>query len=209
MAQTYEYVIVTAVPAGKVHGGVLSDAIRTSSAIAKSLEGITVDSGKCYITFSESLSDAEKGALDLILAEHPGYGFDVRYHASSTLLSGEVGITADTDWDLIGEVFTNPEFFLGENLAGGKGRIVCQAKTIGSGAQLRLVESDGSDVVVGSYDVPDSQGAWISAKFFTTVQCRAGDQRYRLEGRRNGATSFSVRAASVSLLEFTRVEGQS
>lgn len=211
MAQTtYEYTIATAVPAGKVHAGALTDAIKATTSITKAVQGVTVDGGKCYVIFADALDAGEKATLDALVAAHPGYGFDVRYHTSSTLLPGEAEITADTNWEEIGEVFTNPGFFLGENLAGGKGRIVGMARTSGSGAQLRMVEADGgNDIVVGTYDVPDSQGAWIHAKFMTTVQCRPGDHCYRLEGRRNGATSFSVRAFSVSLLEFTMVQGHS
>ena len=206
---TYEYVIASAVPAGKVYVGALSNAIEASSSITKALLSVTVDSGKCYVAFAEALDAAEKTALDALVAAHPGYGFAVKYHTSSTILPTEAEVAADADWDLIGEVFTNPEFFLGPNLAGGKGRVVCQVKSVGSGAQLRLVESNGTDVIVATYDVPDSSGAWVAAKFFTTVASRSGDQRYRLEGRRNGATSLAVRAASISLLEFIVVQGQS
>lgn len=208
MSQTYEYTIASEVPAGKVQAETLSGAIKASSSIAKTLEDVTVDSGICYITFADALDAAEKTALDGIVAAHPGYGTDVIYHTSSTVLSGEAEITADTDWDEIGEVFTNPSFFLKDNLANGKGRVVCMAKTTGAGAQLRLVESNGSDVVVASYDVPNTSGSWASAKFFTTVASRQGDQLYRLEGRRNGATALSVRGASISLLEFVIIQGQ-
>jgi len=208
MSQTYEYVIATEIPAGKVHAGALSDAVKASASITKTLQGVTVDAGKCYVAFADALDASEKAALDAIVAAHPGYGFDIIYHTSSTILPTEAEVTADADWDLIGEVFTNPEFFLKSNLAGGKGRIVCQVKSVGAGAQLRLIESNGDDVVVATYNVPDSSGAWVAAKFFTTVASRAGDQRYRLEGRRNGATSLAVRAASISLLEFKMVQGQ-
>ena len=208
MSEIYEYTIATAFPAGKVHGDSLTAAIKGSSSITKTLDGLRTDSGKCYVTFSAALDAAEKAALDAIVAAHPGYGFDIIYHTSSTILPTEAEVTADADWDLVGEVFTNPSFFLGANLAGGKGRVVCQVKSAGAGAQLRLVESNGDDVVVATYDIPDSSGAWVAAKFFTTVASRSGDQRYRLEGRRNGATSLAVRAASISLLEFRMVQGQ-
>lgn len=130
-----------------------------------------------------------------------------KFHATSKIVDGaDVGtvvIEPGPAWQVLGGVVANPGFFT-PNLPKVMGRVVGSVKAVGAGAELQVVEEDpvGGDVVLGTYVVPDSAGAWVVLKFSAMLAApRAGDHTYRLEGRLNGATSMALRFTSLSMLE--------
>jgi len=209
VATTYNYP-KAGFPGGVLHPGKLHRDIFAAipSPPNPALLGVSTD-GQVSIDFEDALDAATKAVLDGVIAAHPGYDVVLKFHASSTVLPQTLLIGAVAPaWDKIGELFTSPYFFVA-NLAAAKGRAVGQAKTNGAGAVIRIVEQDaaGVDVVVGSFNVPNTAGAWQPAKFFTNVVPRAGDLNYRLEAQAPAGVVLEVRAFSLSLIEFVIVPG--
>lgn len=127
-----------------------------------------------------------------------------RFHATSKIINDAVAVTEDASWQVVGGVVSDVSFFTAD-VSRALGRVVLGAKTTGTGAQLRVVEEavdgDGEvDMKPTPHAIPDTSDAWLPEKFSTTVPPRGGDRTYRLEARRNGATTFSLRFASMSLL---------
>lgn len=152
--------------------------------------------------FQTDLSAGEITALDALVAAHTGADpVQVVFHASSVLADHEVSAT-DTDpgWTELGGAVTTPSFFAGV-LAACKGRVVGQVKSNGTGAKLRICE-DG--VESGSFDVPDTEGAWQQMQWFSTDAPSEGLHTYTIEGQlpTSGATELKVKYVAVSLLEF-------
>ena len=178
-------------------------------AIATPLLGVTMN-GECLIEFALSLSSDEKTVLDGLMAAHLGVDTLVRFHASSTILStAKIIAVTEPLWEVIGEVVTNPSFFI-QDLAKSKGRLVGQYKTLpGNTGAVRVVESGVSpELVVGSFNLPDTAGAWSFVKLLMAVPVRLGDHVYRVEVQNAiGSVSLEIKAVSVSLLEFIPVPG--
>lgn len=205
--ETYTY-SKSSFPNGRVHAGRLHATITANAGITQVLSGVTVN-GECLITFQSPLTDAEKIVLDGIVAAHAGADTVVNFHASSTVLSeSRLVVTLAPAWEVVGELFTNPSFFVSD-LTRAKGRMVGQYKTSGPGAVLRIVEQDaaGVDVVVATFNALDTAGTWQAAKFFTSVVPRVGDLNYRFEAQAPAGVTLEVRAFSLSLLEFITVLG--
>jgi hypothetical protein len=153
----------------------------------------------CSIVFDGELSAGDQTQLDVIVAAHDGQPpTKIVFHASSKLLEGEVALTNPSGFDVLGGVVTTPDFFTAI-LAACLGRIVGSYKAVGAGAELRLVE-DGA-TVLGTFEIPDSSGAWQQMQWFTSTPPSAGTHTYTVEGKLNGATSAAVRFTSLSLLE--------
>jgi hypothetical protein len=194
-------------PNARIQAGKLHSSIKANTGITPVLSGVSVN-GNCHIVFQTPLTGAEKIVLDGLVAAHAGADTVVNFHASSTILSNTVLITANDTWETAGELYTNPSFFVAD-LTTAKGRIVGQYKAAGAGAVIRLIETDSSgvEVVAATFNAPDTGGTWQGAKFFTAVTPRAGDLNYRMEAKAPAGTVFKVRAFSISLLEFVTVWG--
>ena len=169
------------------------------------LVGISTDEDEetaavtCSIDFDGELSAGDQTQLDAIVAAHNGQpSTKICFHASSKLLEGEVALTNPSGFDVLGGVVTTPDFFTAI-LAACLGRIVGSYRAVGAGAELRLVEDD--ETVIGTFEIPDSSGAWQQMQWFSSTPPSAGTHTYTIEGKLNGATSAAVRFTSLSLLE--------
>lgn len=115
---------------------------------------------------------------------------------------GEQAVTVDApDWGVVDYITTNPAFFAQGDLSLICGRVVGRYSSDGA-VDLQVVEDDGStDVVVTPVlSLPSNGGAWAYFAFDTNQTLRAGDNEYRLEARRDGATSLILRGVSMTLL---------
>lgn len=192
---------VSAFPNGKfapsgLHAAVVADTGITTALVAVTGENAT----SCAFLFEADLSGSEETALDAIVAAHTGVIYDIKFHATSKLVDDAIDITGTTEWQVLGGVVTNIEFFV-HDLTMARGRIVGSAKTEGTGATLQLVEVSGTtETVVASFDLPDTSGEWQPIKFSTSSP-GSGDLTFRLEGKLGGATSAALRFTSSSLLE--------
>ncbi len=123
---------------------------------------------------------------------------------SSKIVPSEVSVTTDQPWQILGGTVTNLTFFR-VAMRRIAGRITLQAKVAGTGAQIRVVEMrpDGTETVLTTtnFSVTDTSGDWKPFKFSTDVRPKTGDNAYRVEARRNGATSFDIRFVSMSMLK--------
>lgn len=210
-ATKYTYAIAT-----DFSSGVDIDSLEAeiaASSITTALDRIDSDGTNCDIWFASALLTAEKTTLDndvspptggSIIGDHAGTApTEIVFHAASKLVEGEVVITQDATWQLLGGVITQPAFFT-SNLAAVIGRVSAGVKTSGTTIQLKVTEDDGTteaDLVTAPQTIPDTAGAWQNHNFSTDVAPRIGNNTYCLWGRLNGSASASVRFVSMSLLE--------
>lgn len=180
----------------------LNDSTGLSSIALDALSVIEV-----AVVFLNELSSDEKGVVDDYM-ESRNFEFyrsmeaTAKFLASSLLVNQEVAITETTNWQILGGVVTNVEFFT-KNLSKVIGEMLGSFKTAGTGTELRIVEeaTDGSEIVVATATLPDYSGAWTVGRVPSAVVPRSGTNTYRLEGRLNGATSAALRFCTISLLE--------
>jgi hypothetical protein len=169
------------------------------------LEGVTSrqpegGTATAQIRFAAELDAAQKAALDAVVAAHSGAAVPTPvFRASSTLVGTEQEIVAVGGFEVLAGVVTTPDFF-SSNLAALVSRIVGEFKAVGSGAELRVVEDDGT--VLGNFAL-DPAADWTKMQWFTSTAPSSGTHHYTLEGRLNGATSARVRYVSMTLLEMT------
>jgi len=126
-----------------------------------------------------------------------------KFHASSTMISGEKSLTAESGWEVLAGVVTTPIFF-STNLTLVIGRCIGQYQASNGSPQLRIVElgADGTEVVLTPTPLDViADGTWKSFSIITAVPPRAGTNVYKLEGSKGGGISVKVRFASLSLLE--------
>ena len=165
----------------------------------RSKENVELGVSEVYFGFVDELPAEDQVALGVLVAAHDGSPLvQVKFHASSTIVGGEHGIT-EADWAVIGGVVTTPSFFC-PTVACLKARMVGSYNTDGGGAELRIVE-DGT-TILGGFVMSDSSQAWAQMQWFTTTAPSTGTHEYTIEARLNGATSAKVRFVSMSLLEF-------
>lgn len=193
----YEYVVGE----GSLASGLASSKLHSeiaASAISAVFSHLVVEGGSCWVHTNSPLTVGEKDALDAVVAAHDGTPLlQVRFHGASTIAHGEVGVT-ESDWALVGGVVTTPDFFA--PVASLRARVTGSFKTVGTSAELRLVE-DGT-TVLGSFELPDTAGAWEKMQWHTSAAASEGTHEYTLEARLGSATSASVRYVSMSVLEF-------
>jgi len=154
------------------------------------------------LTFTTDLSGEEKIALDGYMQD-AGYApvstAPALFHASTTVTSEEVVILS-ADWTDLGGVVTTPQFFC-RDLTRLFGRVVGEYRSVGDGAQIRIVE-DGARIMSPEGDLPDSGGVWaLIPGLSTDVPSLSGQHSYRVQGRLRSATSGSIRFTSISLIE--------
>lgn len=157
--------------------------------------------GDFVIEFASPLDPSEESALDAVVAAHVGAPtYALIFHASSLAIGNPAAITSDQTWQDLGGVVTTPSFFV-SNLNAIIARIVGDARAVGSGAELRLVE-DESRVLSPVALIPDTGGSWgLLPPFNSDQPPSAGQHVYTLQGRLNGANSASLRYTSLTLME--------
>jgi hypothetical protein len=207
MSELYKYSIATNTPNGAFHAPKFAKAIEEAGlpdfeyATGSNALGDVIN-----ISFKEKLNDADKDALDALLAAHDGeLSFIYTFLASSTLFSEERAVTESGNWQVLGFVVCSPAFFVtADDVEFLVSRSVFDVKA--GGGEMRIVESgaDGTEVVVGIFAVPDTGGLWLSLGFETTVELRPTRNSYRMEARRSGALDFELRGASISLMKKKR-----
>lgn len=199
---TYTYSKTTDFAAG-VNVGLLHAAIEDEAGITVALDRIRAvsDEDAVSIVFADALSAGEKTTLDGLVAAHVGYP-TMEFVASTKLFAGEQIIVSPTYAEVEG-VVTNVGFFI-PDLTKAIGRVTLLVKTVGAGAELKLVEtepdlSDPVDVSAAQV-LPDTVGAWQMYQFNSNVPPRAGDKFFALHAKLNGAVSLTLKAASLVLL---------
>ena len=130
--------------------------------------------------------------------------------SSGALVGEEAQVTEDSVWQKIAEKSTNTQallFTTGHlaDLGSCYGRVTIKARVVGTGAQVKLVERDEvyeveSDLMESPSSVPDTESKHAISKHNTDVRPGAGDKTYILYARLNGATSFFIDNASLTLI---------
>lgn len=157
----------------------------------------------CYIWFESQMTSEDETIFDTIVANHLGlrptaFG----YRAPSNLVIGITAITEDSAWQEIAGTVTNLAAFVRKGrVENAWGRCVGEFKVSGEGAQLRMIrESDGVQCMAEPYAFTNGD-TWEKFQFWANQGQLVGHERYVLQGRLNGATSFSVRDVIISILE--------
>jgi hypothetical protein len=179
----------------------LTAAVEADAGITTALDGVSQDEDAATVTFHfpTALAGGEKTALDALVAAHDGAApTQLKFHAASKLIEGELTVTQDATWQTLGGVVTTPDFFMA-TLAAGLGRIVGSYKSVGTAPEIRIIEDDTTTLC--TFSAVATADVWTMMQFFTTTPPTAGTHEYKIEGRLNGATSMSVRFTSMSLLE--------
>lgn len=148
-----------------------------------------------------------KSTLDTVVTAHMGVpALSHRARATVAVVLDEVAITEDATWQDLGAFVATPSK-LG-NAANMHVEACLEVKAVNGGgaAQLRIVDDDGSELTV----LQSIPYAIANNASFVIVEFQADDtapisdvlpHNIRLEGRKNGATSASVRRANLSIME--------
>lgn len=174
-----------------------------ASSIAVKLIMIEVqDDGAVDLYHESEPTTSEKTTLDTLVASHDGQPtMKFRYLAPTKLVPGEVDVTENANWQDLGATVTTLGSFVSD-ASKAWGRVVGEVKADGSGAELRVIrESDGAVLMAAVHSVSDTAEAWVHVQFWVTQNQPTDTDCFILQARRNGATSFKVRYASMSLLE--------
>lgn len=176
------------------------EALELQSATIKAISTDEHDAGiDVNMIFDVEPDAADKAAVDTAALEHEGeIPTTYKYHATSSLVEAKA-IIDEASWDYLASAVTTPNFFMSD-LTKFVGRVIGAYKTVGAGAQLRVLE-DSDAKVMGIFDIPDSADAWAQMQFFSTEIPSPGTHEYILEGRLNGATSAEIRGTSMTILE--------
>ena len=157
------------------------------------------DADECTMVFDVEPDAADKAAVDGAAAAHAGVlPTSYKYHATSSLVEAKA-IVDTQDWDYMASAVTTPTFFMAD-LTKFVGRVIGACKTVGAGAELRVLE-DSASKVMGAFTLPDTGGEWAQMQFFSTELPSPGTHEYILEGRLDGATSAEIRGTSMTILE--------
>lgn len=121
---------------------------------------------------------------------------------STKLFTSPIQITEDTNWQSLGGVAVNVQFYVSD-LSKAAAIVELNAKASGTGAELRLVEIDADENVRVMSDslAIGASTKWAILKLESDEVPSEGDQTYELQGRLNGANSASVRYGAIVLLE--------
>jgi hypothetical protein len=164
--------------------------------------GCTCFEDTVQIGFTRDLTAPEVTALDTVVAAHAGVEMTMVFHATSKVLDSAVQVTSTDTWQEMGGVITNPGFFVSD-LTRAFGQLTGQAKVVGTGAEVRLVEDVGGvlyPLITGT--LTDTAGAWAVASWTSVGIPQAGGERpILLQARLNGATSAWLRYMSATLME--------
>ena len=130
--------------------------------------------------------------------------------SSGSLVGSATLVTEDSAWQKIAEKSTNAQTLLATtghstDLSMCYGRVTINAEVVGTGAQLKLVERDEAtetetDLMASPSSVAATSGKHAISKHVTDVDPGEGDKTYILYARLNGATSFSIDNASLTLI---------
>jgi hypothetical protein len=155
------------------------------------------------------LTPAQIAAMQAAIAAHiPNPYVNVVFYASSTLVTKPTPLVGiDPLWTDIATTITTPAFFSSE-LANIWGTLLGVYSATGTGAKLRLLETDpdgANSVVVGEWALADTAGVNAQLDASTAPGSLSGlTKRYVLQGQLNGAL-----AASLSTCEAALVRGVS
>ena len=203
MSKKYTFDIATDFPNSAVFLPTYKQEILASS-IAATLEFVAADGGDALVQFDAELSGEEYQDLLDVNAAHTGVKSAVYgYRAPSNLLIGTMEITQDTTWQEVNGTVTNLAAFC-TSADKAWGRCVGEAKVVGEGAQLRLIrECDGESCMAAPHEMDDG-GVWQKFQFWAYQNQVDGHERYVLQARKNGVTSFFLRDIAISILEKER-----
>jgi len=167
------------------------------------------DDDEITLLFDETPPAGEISTCDNVVAAHPGICvYRTVFIESDQILANGISVTGDLEWEELGGQPTNIEAllvangFLATDIQYVVGRVICEAKVSGDGAQLAIYEhQEGVEkALCAPYDIADTDGEWKIAKVLTTTAPSVGEATYCFEGRLNGATSLEIRRAAVTVL---------
>ena len=198
------YLISEDFPNQKVKPDKLQKEIAADPALQSLIQSINGRGNEVSIDFSGELTTEQEEALDTIVAAHTGTATDIKFHESTTLFSEKKDLLDINEWEDLGGVATDPEFFT-PNIASIFGRVGCALKTSGAGAEIRVVEDKFgviTDLTTTPIQLPDTGGLWVPFQFNTDASPNAGGAIYRVEGRRSAATLAEVKYVVISMMEW-------
>lgn len=198
---TYTYSISGDFPNGKVVLDLMKTQIQASS-IAEVLVAQGILGDDYTATFQNALSSSDETTLDGLVAAHTGiYSiFEPREYWKLINTATSVGVA---DWEGMGGASAKIVGFLPQ-LSQAVLKVSGVLNSSGTGAQLRLVETDLITPVVlngTAFSVPDSTLADKTFSFLTDVAPRSGDFIYEVQGRLNGATAATIKYTGFTLLK--------
>jgi hypothetical protein len=158
--------------------------------------------GNVHVGFTRDLTAPEQAALDAVVAAHSGVETSIVFHSTALVLGPAAQVTSTDTWQEMGGVITNPGFFIAD-LTRAFGQLTGQAKVVGTGAEVRLVEEvDGVQHVLITGTLVDTSNAWAVASWTSVGVPQSGGERpILLQARLNGATSAWLRYMSATLME--------
>ena len=198
---SYEYSIEEDFPNNKVSTAQLQNEIMGVPLLSAVFSSVGTAGDVCSVNFSANLDAAGIGALDNVVANHQGFSIHIKFHESVSLLVSEKDL-GSLNWEEIGGVVTDPSFF-SLNFTKIFGRVSCMIKTSGIGAELRIMEVQGTSTAMTNpvIAIPDTLGQWQMFSFMSNSPPRAGGAYYVMEGKKGSAVSFQIKNALISLME--------
>ena len=182
-----------------IHSDVLNDACKASSFAAKFL-GIGIDYNTddtvkdVFVHLNATLSGSEKIALDALVAGHDGAVEPDKFETVSEIRIADAVFGAVA---IIDGVILRPDKML-KVTNRSHVRIVCDFKSDGAGAKLRLKENG---VELHEWDLVDTSNVWVPKLHTTNAVLSAGLNRYEVEVELDGATAAEMRYGAIALFD--------
>lgn len=166
--------------------------------LSSTLIDAVMDGDSLVYHFNSALSGADQTTLDGLVTAHTPLPAYKPMMAAPYMIRDSASAPNDTFSEVGTAVPANMEELLGGlPLSKAVGRFRGFIKTNGTGTKIRFVEKDatgGSAATLGTFDVPDTSGAWQFASFWSDTAPRSGDWAYCFEYHKNGATTLEVKS---------------
>lgn len=168
------------------------------------LLSITINDDNVDIELNDIISSALHDEITSIVTSHDGQpSLKTKFHASSHILSGEVEITSDLEWQEIAGVYSNPSYFISD-LNTVLSRVTGSIKHDGGSVEVRLVEVSQNGTKVMSAPIELGENAVSDFHPFTLqniIPPSEGESMYIIEARLNGSNSASLKYMAITLME--------
>lgn len=168
--------------------------------ITETLVSVVLNGQKIEIRFVAELSDIEESRVDGMVCGHNGVA--VQMIMSRPVVGLEVALVGA--WATL-DGFAFAPASVTATVARLVARLSGEYKAVDAGAELQVVETTDAgdeDKFASDVEIPDTQGVWQTFQVDSDVDLREGTPPnvYRLLGRRDVATSASVRYCELALI---------